>query len=62
MDDADADSLFDVLEKEIIPTYYDYPDRWLSIVKNSMNDVIPRYDSNRMAAEYYELLYARSGK
>lgn len=61
-DDADCDRLFDVLEKEIIPMYYDYPDRWLSIVKNSMRDIVPQFDSNRMAREYYELLYTRAGK
>lgn len=60
-DDADANSLIDVLEKEIVPMYYDYPERWLSIIKNSMQDIIPAFDSNRMADEYYTLLYARAG-
>lgn len=56
-DEADANSLFDVLEKEVIPMYYDYPSRWLSIIKKSMNDIRYQYDSNRMVAEYYEKLY-----
>lgn len=56
-DATEATNLYDLLEKEIIPMYYDYPSRWLSIVKNSMQDIIPYFDSNRMAAEYYQKLY-----
>jgi glycogen phosphorylase len=56
-DAIEANNLYDLLEKEIIPMYYDYPARWLSIVKNSMQDIIPYFDSNRMAAEYYEKMY-----
>jgi len=37
--------------------YYDYPSRWLEIVENGMKDIIPEFDSNRIAKEYYELLY-----
>jgi starch phosphorylase len=57
-DAIDANSLYDLLENEIIPMYYDYPERWLSIVQNSMQDIIPYFDSNRMAAEYYEKMYS----
>ena len=56
-DDTDAASLYQLLETEILPMYYDYPNRWLEIVKNGMKDVIPQFDSNRMAKEYYEKLY-----
>ena len=47
----------DILEKEIIPMYYeDYP-KWLGIVKEGMKDVRTAFDSNRMAHEYYEIMY-----
>jgi starch phosphorylase len=59
-DAIEANNLYDLLEKEIIPMYYDYPARWLSIIKTSMQDVIPYFDSNRMAAEYYEKMYSLS--
>ena len=39
--------------------YYDYPATWQSLVKKSMHDIIPYFDSNRMAAEYYEKLYLK---
>ena len=57
-DDLDAASLYNLLETEILPIYYDYPNRWYQIVKNSLQDIIPNFDSNRMAKEYYEKLYA----
>jgi starch phosphorylase len=56
-DAIEANNLYDLLEKEIIPMYYDYPSGWLSLVQNSMQDVRPYFDSNRMAAEYYEKMY-----
>jgi glycogen phosphorylase len=59
-DAIEANNLYDLLEKEIIPMYYDYPSRWLSLIKNSMQDIIPYFDSNRMAAEYYEKLYTHN--
>jgi glycogen phosphorylase len=57
-DDVDAASLYTLLEHEVLPMYYDYPNRWLEIVKNGMKDILPQFDSNRMAKEYYEKLYA----
>lgn len=56
-DDMDAASLYQLLETEILPMYYDYPDRWLDIVKNGMKDIVPEFDSDRMVKEYYEKLY-----
>jgi glycogen phosphorylase len=56
-DDTDAASLYHLLETEVLPMYYDYPNRWMDIVKNGMHDIIPQFDSNRMAQEYYEKLY-----
>ena len=53
----EAQHLLDVLEKEIIPTYYDRPKDWTNIVKTSMQQVLPFFDSGRMADEYYEKLY-----
>lgn len=59
-DDADANSLYNLLEKEIIPMYYDYPGRWLQIIKNSMKDIVPRFDSKRLADEYYTKMYKKA--
>jgi len=56
-DDYDLKSLYDLLTRQILPIYYKSPDTWRQIVKNGMRDVRFRFDSNRMAHEYYELLY-----
>lgn len=56
-DEADANSLYDLLENEVIPMYYDDPEKWLAIMKNAMRDIVPQFGSNRMAKEYYERLY-----
>lgn len=56
-DAFDLNNLFTVLEKEILPIYYKQQDTWRQIMKNSMREVQIRFDSNRMAEEYYEILY-----
>ncbi|GJM27683.1 MAG: hypothetical protein DHS20C17_03180 [Cyclobacteriaceae bacterium] len=56
-DQADSKNLLDVLEHEILPLYYDQPEQWNRIVANSLNDVVPYFDSDRMAEEYYQKLY-----
>ncbi len=57
-DDYDLEQLYELLEKEILPIYYDNPDTWRQITKNGMRDVQFQFDSNRMAHEYYEKLYS----
>lgn len=56
-DDLDCNSLYDVIEKEVLPIYYDYPNRWHEIIRNAAIDIMPYFDSNRMNKEYYENLY-----
>jgi len=56
-DKTEAGNLLTVLEKEIIPLYYDKPAQWNKIVKASMKDVLPQFDSGRMADEYFTKLY-----
>jgi starch phosphorylase len=57
-DKIEAKNLISVLENEIIPVYYKKPNDWFNIVKQGMRDVVPMFDSNRMANEYYEKLYS----
>lgn len=56
-DKYDLDKIYEILQKEILPLYYDDHATWRQIVKNGMRDVQLQFDSNRMANEYYELLY-----
>ncbi|GAB3715141.1 alpha-glucan family phosphorylase [Spirosoma flavus] len=56
-DEHDRDGLFNLLENEILPMYYNRPVDWQALVLRSMNDVNSYFGANRMAAEYYEKMY-----
>src|SRR5215213_1775405 len=56
-DQYDLDQLYEILQKEILPLYYEDHNTWRQIAKNGMRDVRFQFESNRMAHEYYELLY-----
>lgn len=56
-DNYDLDQIYNILEKHIIPLYYENYETWRQIMKNGMRDVRFQFDSNRMADQYYELLY-----
>jgi starch phosphorylase len=56
-DRQDMLGAYSKIREEIQPLYYDKPDEWSRIVLRSMNDVVPFFDSDRMAAEYYEKMY-----
>lgn len=56
-DEYDMNKLYEILENQILPMYYDDPKQWRKIVQNGMQDVRVEFDSNRMAREYYEILY-----
>jgi starch phosphorylase len=57
-DQYDLDKLYDILENEILPLYYKDHNTWRQVMKNGMRDVRFQFDSNRMAHEYYELMYS----
>ncbi len=54
---VEEQNLLDVLENEILPTYYQNHAKWTRIVKNGMRDVAPAFESGRMAKEYYLQLF-----
>ena len=58
-DQYDLDQLYKILNSELLPLYYDDQPTWRQIVKNGMRDVQITFNSNRMAEEYYDLLYKR---
>lgn len=56
-DQYDLNKLYEILENEILPLYYSNYPTWRQVMKNGMQDVRFQFDSNRMAHEYYDLLY-----
>ncbi|MBH1960428.1 MAG: alpha-glucan family phosphorylase [Flavobacteriia bacterium] len=57
-DNFDLENLYNVLENEILPMYYDRPDEWRKVQHNAMEDVKKSFNSDRMADEYYKQIYA----
>jgi starch phosphorylase len=56
-DAYDLEKIYDILNSQVIPMYYNNYDTWRQIMKNAMRDVRFQFDSNRMAHEYYDLMY-----
>lgn len=56
-DEYDLNMLYKILEEQVLPLYYKNRDTWRQVIKNGMRDVRYQFDSNRMAHEYYDLLY-----
>jgi len=57
-DEYDLNKIYEILENQALPLYYENREVWRQITKNGMRDVRWQFDSNRMAKEYYEILYA----
>jgi starch phosphorylase len=62
VDAADAEALYQLLERDVVPTFYDrdphgIPHRWLAIVRQAMMTVTPRFSARRMVKEYAEMMY-----
>jgi starch phosphorylase len=51
------DHLYEILTNEILPLYYSNKRKWRDIVQAGMQEVQASFESNRMAREYYELIY-----
>lgn len=62
-DEADANSLYDTLENEIIPLYYQnraadgLPVEWIARVKESIRTLAPQFSTRRMLTEYVSGMY-----
>lgn len=56
-DRHDLTTMYDMLENQILPMYYEKPDEWRKIVQAGMTDVERDFNSDRMADEYYKVLY-----
>jgi starch phosphorylase len=61
-DFVESESIYDILEREIIPAFYDrgpdgLPRRWIAMMKASMRTCSPRFSAVRMVREYARDLY-----
>lgn len=63
-DAADANALYDILEREVVPLYYSasldgIPHGWVKMMKESIKSNAPRFSSRRMVKEYLKKFYPR---
>lgn len=56
-DQQDLANLYEMLHQEVLPLYYNKPAKWNDMVINSMKKVVPFFNSDRMADEYYSKIY-----
>lgn len=66
-DKLDAATIYDLLEKEIVPLYYkrnkhNCPIGWVEFIKNSLNLIVPHYTMRRMLDDYYDRFYTKLSK
>lgn len=62
-DRADAEALYQLLEEEIVPAFYErddsgLPREWLNRTRVSMCELTPAFSANRMVREYVTRCYA----
>jgi len=63
-DDVDAETIYNMLEYEIVPAYYSFneqgiPVEWISYIKNTMVKIAPEFTMKRMIDDYYERYYSK---
>jgi glycogen phosphorylase len=60
----DAHALFDLLEREIVPMFHErdadgVPQRWVTMMRRSLQTNGPRFSASRMVLEYADQVYRR---
>ena len=63
-DDIDAETIYNMLEYEIVPAYYSFnergiPSEWISLIKNTMVKIAPEFTMKRMIDDYYDKYYSK---
>ncbi len=62
IDAEDAESLYQILENEIVPAFYEtgengLPTEWIRRMKNAIGTLTPQFSSDRMVKDYLEKIY-----
>lgn len=62
LDEWDSEAIYDILENDIIPLYYErgedkLPREWIKMMKNSILSIAPVFNTRRMVKEYITRLY-----
>jgi starch phosphorylase len=66
-DEIEANAIYELLEKEVAPKFYDLakdglPRNWITMMKQNMKEINPVFNTNRMVAEYNDTFYVPGDK
>jgi starch phosphorylase len=66
-DAADARALYDLLEYEVVPLFYerdadDVPRAWVQVMKEAIRTAVPVFCTRRMVKEYTEKFYVPAAR
>jgi starch phosphorylase len=66
-DDLEASALYDLIENEVAPRFYDVdaegvPARWLEMVRHTLKSLGPKVLATRMVSDYVRQLYAPAAR
>ena len=61
-DELDAETIYSILEEEIVPAFYklndrDIPEEWVSYIKNTISEIAPHFTMKRQLDDYIRLYY-----
>jgi starch phosphorylase len=61
-DDLESRTLYDILEKDVVPLFYErgadgLPRRWIDMMKRSLHRLCPVFNTHRMVEEYWDRFY-----
>jgi len=61
-DDIESRALYDLLENQVVPMFYErdargLPGRWVQMMKRSISELAPVFNTNRMVQQYTEQYY-----
>ncbi|MFN0035471.1 MAG: alpha-glucan family phosphorylase [Saprospiraceae bacterium] len=65
--ELDAETIYNTLENDIVPTYYEQDkngvsERWVSHIKNTIADIAPEFVMGRMLGDYQTRFYSKLAK
>ncbi|MBB6570753.1 alpha-glucan family phosphorylase [Kribbella sandramycini] len=63
-DDLEAHALYDLIEKQVAPRFYDgeVPGRWIEMLRHTIKELGPKVLATRMVRDYVEQLYVPAAK
>lgn len=64
INEYESKSLYETLEKEIIPMFYERDERdisvkWVNMIRGSISELAPVFNTGRMVKEYHEKFYSK---